>query len=231
MEEFLLFSCSQHGGMSALILLTMWINVCSLPAHCMEKYLLSSCSLYGEIPALILLTVWRNVCSLSAHGMEKYMLSCCSLYEGTVSLLSSCSLYGSSLILLSLYGGMSAPFLLTECRNTCSHRVHCVEKSLLSSCSLRGEMPAIILLPVWRNVCSSSCFLHGEIPTLILLTVWKNLWYLPAQCMEKYMLSSRLLFGGISALSCSLHGEIPALILGRNIRSLPAHSTWRKYLL
>jgi hypothetical protein len=67
----MLSSCSLNGEILALILFTVWRNLCSLPAHCMEKYLLSSCSLYGVfllspctqyggIPALTLLTVWRN---------------------------------------------------------------------------------------------------------------------------------------------------------------------------
>jgi hypothetical protein len=68
MEELLLSSCSLHGEIPALILLTVWRNACSLPANCIEKYLLSPCSLHGEIPALILLPMWRNLCSLPAHA-------------------------------------------------------------------------------------------------------------------------------------------------------------------
>ncbi len=62
-EECLLSSCSLNGEIPALIQLTVWRNVCSLPAHLMDKYLLSSSLLYGGMTAFFLLTAWRNTCS------------------------------------------------------------------------------------------------------------------------------------------------------------------------
>jgi hypothetical protein len=128
-------------------------------------------------------------------------------------------------------------FCSLQWRNTCYHFAHCKEESLLLSCSLHEEIPALILLTVWTNLCSLpahcmkkylllSCWLFGGIPALILLTTWRN-----------NLLSSCSLYGGISALFLPLHGEMPAHILltvrrnlcflsataWKNTFSLPAH--------
>ncbi len=115
-----------------------------------------------EIPALILLTVWRNVCSLPAHWMLEIL----------------------ALILLTLWGNIySLPAHWIEKYCICSHPAYCTEECLLSSYSLVGEIPALILLTE-VDLCS-----------------------LPAHYMEKYLFPNFCsLYGGISLSSCWLKG-------------------------
>ncbi len=95
----------------------------------------------------------------------------------------------SALFLPNLHEKIPALFLLPACWNTYSHPAHCMEESLLFSCSLLEEISALIMLTVWRNA-------------LFLLTAWRNTCSHPAHCMEECLLSS-----------CSLNGEIPSHFL------------------
>jgi hypothetical protein len=130
-------------------------------------------------------------------------------------MLSSCSLYKRIPALIPPPFTQHEICPLCSCsspwRNNCSHAASCMDESLLFSCSLQGEISALIMLTVlrnvlylpahsaWRNTCShpalcmeegliSSCSLHGKIPVLILLTAWKNTCSNPAHCMEIYLL-------------------------------------------
>ncbi len=121
MKISLLSSCSLHGP--ALILLSVWRNVCSLPltewrntcsppVHCVEESLFSSYSLHGEMPAIILLPVRSNVGSSSCLLLGEIP----PLILHTVRKISGIFLLNAwrntCAQPCSLYGGMSALFLL-----------------------------------------------------------------------------------------------------------------------